>query len=45
MTYVYRGHVYVQLGDPPAAAQAYQRALAIDPKNALALEALRNLKR
>ena len=43
ITYVYRGKLYEQSGDRAAAAREYQRALAIEPANAEALEGLRHV--
>jgi protein O-mannosyl-transferase len=43
--YVNRGGVYQLLGNNPAAIEEYQRALAIDPSNRSAREALRRLGR
>ena len=45
MTYVYRGNVFVQMGDRAAAAREFNRALAIDPKYVPAIEALRLVNR
>lgn len=45
MTYVYRGNVLTQMGDRVAAAREFQRALAIDPKNAPAADGLRLVTR
>jgi len=40
MTYVYRGHVYASAGEDRLAAEAYRRALALDPSLAIARESL-----
>jgi tetratricopeptide (TPR) repeat protein len=40
MTYVYRGNVFLQMGDRTGAAREFQRALSIEPGNALALRGL-----
>jgi hypothetical protein len=45
ITYVYRGKLYEQSGDAAAAAREYQRALAIEPGNAEAIEGLRRVSR
>jgi Tfp pilus assembly protein PilF len=45
MTYVYRGNVFVQMGDRAAAAREFNRALAIDPKYVPAIEGLRLVNR
>ncbi|MBI2680833.1 MAG: tetratricopeptide repeat protein [Candidatus Solibacter usitatus] len=41
MSYIYRGGVHLALKDPAAAAADFKRALAIDPANQSALDALR----
>jgi tetratricopeptide (TPR) repeat protein len=41
MTYVYRGNVYLNQGDPAKATAEYKRALALNPANGPALENLR----
>ena len=41
MTYVYRGNVYLNQGDPVKATAEYKHALAINPNNGPALENLR----
>ena len=40
MTYVYRGNIAELAGDRAAAAREYQRALAINPSNSAARDAL-----
>jgi Tfp pilus assembly protein PilF len=40
MTYVYRGGLAEVAGDRAGAAREYQRALAINPQNSMAREAL-----
>jgi tetratricopeptide (TPR) repeat protein len=45
MTYVYRGNVFLQLGDRAAAAREFNRALAIHPNYVPALEGLRLVNR
>jgi tetratricopeptide (TPR) repeat protein len=40
MTYVYRGNVYESSGNRPQAAREYQRALAANPLNQAARDAL-----
>jgi tetratricopeptide (TPR) repeat protein len=40
MTYVYRGAIYESAGDKAAAAAQYQRALALNPLNAVARDGL-----
>jgi tetratricopeptide (TPR) repeat protein len=45
MTYVYRGNVYATLGDRAAAAREYQHALALNPGNPAARDALLRLSR
>jgi tetratricopeptide (TPR) repeat protein len=40
MTYVYRGNIYEAVGDKASAAGQYQRALAINPSNSAAQDAL-----
>jgi tetratricopeptide (TPR) repeat protein len=40
MTYVYRGNVFLQMGDRAGAAREFQRALSIEPGNAPALRGL-----
>ncbi|MBI3279109.1 MAG: hypothetical protein HYZ57_04630 [Acidobacteria bacterium] len=40
MTYVYRGHVFLNRGDAARAAEQYRRALAINPRNQLAQQSL-----
>ena len=45
MTYVYRGNVFVQMGDRAAAAREFNRALAIHPNYVPALEGLRLVNR
>ena len=45
MTYVYRGHIYALAGDRNAAVREYQRALALNPDNQAARNALQNVSR
>ena len=45
MTYVYRGNVYEAAGDRAAAAREYQRAVAVNPNNQTAREALVRVSR
>ena len=45
MTYVYRGGIYESTGDPVAAAAQYQRALALNPQNSIARDALARVSR
>ena len=40
MTYVYRGNIFEATGDKAAAAKQYQRALALNPLNSVARDAL-----
>ncbi len=40
MTYVYRGNIYEVAGNKAAAAAQYQRALALNPSNSVARDAL-----
>jgi tetratricopeptide (TPR) repeat protein len=40
MTYVYRGNIYEVVGDKASAAAQYQRALAVNPSNSAARDAL-----
>jgi len=40
MTYVYRGNIFEVGGDKTAAAAQYQRALALNPLNSVARDAL-----
>ena len=40
MTYVYRGQIFFSLGDKVAAVTQYQRALALNPLNSAARDAL-----
>ena len=40
MTYVYRGKIFEATGDKAAAATQYQRALALNPLNSVARDAL-----
>lgn len=44
LVHVYRGDAYVKLGDGVHAAEAYQRALAINPGSTLAKESLRRIE-
>jgi tetratricopeptide (TPR) repeat protein len=45
MTYVYRGKIYQATGNNPAAADQYKRALALNPYNSDAREALNQVSR
>jgi len=45
MTYVYRGNVYESSGNRPQAAREYQRALAANPLNQAARDALARVSR
>jgi tetratricopeptide (TPR) repeat protein len=45
MTYAYRGGIYEKLGKSDRAAEEYHHALAIDPRNNMALDGLRRLGR
>jgi tetratricopeptide (TPR) repeat protein len=45
MTYVYRGNVFEATGDKAAAAAQYQRALALNPLNSVARDALARVSR
>jgi tetratricopeptide (TPR) repeat protein len=45
MTYVYRGNIFEAAGDKAAAAMQYQRALALNPLNSAAREALARVSR
>ena len=45
MTYVYRGNLLLQRGDSAAAAHQYRRALAINPRNQAAIQALSLVER
>ncbi len=45
MTYVYRGKIYQATGNNPAAADQYKRALALNPNNSDAREALTQVSR
>jgi tetratricopeptide (TPR) repeat protein len=45
MTYAYRGGVFEKLEKPDRAAEEYHHALAIDPKNLMAIDGLRRLGR
>jgi Tfp pilus assembly protein PilF len=45
MIYVYRGKIYQATGDNAAAAEQYRRALAINPYNADARDALSQVTR
>ena len=45
MTYFYRGNVYATLGDRAAAAREYQHALALNPRNQAARDALGRVSR
>lgn len=45
MTYVYRGKIYQATGNNPAAAEQYKRALALNPYNSDAREALTQVSR
>ena len=45
MTYVYRGNVYEVTGDKTAAAREYTRAVAVNPNNQIAREALTRVSR
>jgi tetratricopeptide (TPR) repeat protein len=40
MTYVYRGNIYLQTGRPAIALPEFERALAVEPQNPLALSGL-----
>jgi tetratricopeptide (TPR) repeat protein len=45
MTYVYRGNIFEATGDKAAAAAQYQRALALNPSNSVAQDALARVGR
>jgi Tfp pilus assembly protein PilF len=45
MTYVYRGNIYALAGDRGAAAREYRRALAMNPENQVARDALARVSR
>jgi tetratricopeptide (TPR) repeat protein len=45
MTYVYRGNIFEVAGDKAAAAAQYQRALALNPLNSIAQDALTRVSR
>jgi protein O-mannosyl-transferase len=42
-TYVYRGNIYNLRGELPKAAEEYRRAIALDPNNQVAREALQRI--
>jgi Tfp pilus assembly protein PilF len=45
MTYVYRGNIFEATGDKTSAAAQYQRALALNPLNTVARDALSRVSR
>ena len=45
MTYVYRGNIFEATGDKAAAAAQYQRAIALNPSNSVARDALARVSR
>ena len=45
MTYVYRGNIFEATGDKAAAAAQYRQALALNPSNSVAQEALARVSR
>jgi tetratricopeptide (TPR) repeat protein len=40
MIYVYRGHIFQERGELPAAIEQYERAVALDPRNEVAQQSL-----
>jgi len=44
MTYVYMGGVHQNMGDVATAMSEYKQAIAVDPKNEIAQESLKNLE-